>query len=477
MEERIEYRNGNGFSKQDRSNDSSEKNNGVRSSLINVEKLLQLEKLKIPPYQRPYKWTVKNVNQLLDDIYDHRSKNSYRLGAIVIHKDDNGDLNIVDGQQRTVTFLLIAKSIIRFKEEKVEIPGLKNRIEVLSKNLINPEFTSEISAANIQKNYREVERRIAGFDEETIEFILDKCQFIRFDLFDISEAFQFFDSQNARGKDLEPHDLLKAFHLREFSDEDRGLEREIVAGWEKIQTKKLSKLFAEYLFRIKGWSKGRSSRYFTKSEVDLFKGININKVETFPYTQLLRIAHHYTDQYNSSYERKIDRNYSGFPFQLDQPIINGRRFFELVKHYEEVFSELFAEEERESKLNSLAKDVLNTLEKYDGRNRTGDGYVRMLFDCTLFYYIDKFGFREVSKAVEKAFIWSYSLRLRHQAVQLASVDNYVLNETNLFKAIRDASDPSEVFSIYLTPIDEVRSTKTEKIEDLFIKLRYYDAHG
>ena len=30
---------------------------------------------------------------------------------------------------------------------------------------------------------------------------------------DISEAFQFFDSQNARGKDLEPHDLLKAYHL------------------------------------------------------------------------------------------------------------------------------------------------------------------------------------------------------------------------------------------------------------------------
>jgi hypothetical protein len=30
-----------------------------------------------------------------------------------------------------------------------------------------------------------------------------------FALTDVSEAFQFFDSQNARGRDLESHDLLK----------------------------------------------------------------------------------------------------------------------------------------------------------------------------------------------------------------------------------------------------------------------------
>lgn len=32
----------------------------------------------------------------------------------------------------------------------------------------------------------------------------------------VSEAFQLFDSQNTRGKALDPHDLLKAYHLREM---------------------------------------------------------------------------------------------------------------------------------------------------------------------------------------------------------------------------------------------------------------------
>jgi hypothetical protein len=32
----------------------------------------------------------------------------------------------------------------------------------------------------------------------------------------VEEAFQLFDSQNTRGKELDPHDLLKAYHLREM---------------------------------------------------------------------------------------------------------------------------------------------------------------------------------------------------------------------------------------------------------------------
>lgn len=33
------------------------------------------------------------------------------------------------------------------------------------------------------------------------------------------EAFQLFDSQNSRGKALYPHDLLKAYHLREMNND------------------------------------------------------------------------------------------------------------------------------------------------------------------------------------------------------------------------------------------------------------------
>ena len=62
-------------------------------------------KLVIPEYQRPYKWTAKNANQLLDDITEAKNANReiYRVGTLILHRDEKDEhlLNIVDGQQRT----------------------------------------------------------------------------------------------------------------------------------------------------------------------------------------------------------------------------------------------------------------------------------------------------------------------------------------------------------------------------------------
>ena len=51
--------------------------------------------LTIPIYQRPYKWTAKNVNRLLDDIEDamHASKEVYRVGTLILHKKNNNKHN------------------------------------------------------------------------------------------------------------------------------------------------------------------------------------------------------------------------------------------------------------------------------------------------------------------------------------------------------------------------------------------------
>ena len=44
--------------------------------------------LKIPDYQRPYKWRAGNANQLLDDILGARAENKevYRVGTLILHK-------------------------------------------------------------------------------------------------------------------------------------------------------------------------------------------------------------------------------------------------------------------------------------------------------------------------------------------------------------------------------------------------------
>ena len=100
-----------------------------------------------------------------------------------------------------------------------------------------------------------------------------------------------------------------------------------MALWESSDTKELATLFSQYLYRIRNWSKGLSARYFSKDDSDLFKGVNIDTVASYPYVEQLRIAHHYVDHYNAQYERKIDSLELDFPFHLDQIIINGRIAF------------------------------------------------------------------------------------------------------------------------------------------------------
>ena len=74
--------------------------------IISVQEAFSFGNLSIPDYQRPYKWQEKNIKQLIDDIIINKEINDYRLGTIVLHTE-NQNLNIVDGQQRMLTFTLI----------------------------------------------------------------------------------------------------------------------------------------------------------------------------------------------------------------------------------------------------------------------------------------------------------------------------------------------------------------------------------
>jgi hypothetical protein len=448
--------------------------------IISVRDLLADSSLTIPQYQRPYKWTGKNINQLFSDIATHKDKSSYRLGTIVFHQEGDRK-NIVDGQQRTITLLLAIRALIKLRRDKLDRKDLKEQLTTLEKHMVNPSFKSAISKANIHNNYLEISRVVdrSDFTEEHIDFLLNKCAVVTFALIDVSEAFQFFDSQNARGRDLEPHDLLKAFHLREFSAEDEPLKVQTVGRWENSQTEELAGLFSQYLYRIRNWSKGASARYFGKEDTALFKGVNLETVARYPYVEQLRMAHHFVDHYNGQYERRIDGRALGFPFHLDQIIINGRRFFEMTAHYQETvtqFNESSAPSSRfiaNGILDGFAGSIMEKINTYEGHNRTGDRYVRTIFDCLLIYYFDKFGHVEISRAIEKIFVWAYSLRLKMQVVQLASMDNHVL-EHNLFRLIKEATRPGDFINCSLPVLAEKKSTKTGDIEKLFRDMRYYE---
>ena len=112
-----------------------------------VIKLTELskEKLTIPVYQRPYKWTEKNVIQLLEDIFEYviLKNKDYRIGNIILHSE-NSINNLVDGQQRLTTISLLLKIL----DESYN--GL----------LLNEKFKHNISKNNIVYNYRIIDKWI-----------------------------------------------------------------------------------------------------------------------------------------------------------------------------------------------------------------------------------------------------------------------------------------------------------------------------
>ncbi|QHS56806.1 DUF262 domain-containing protein [Mucilaginibacter sp. 14171R-50] len=437
----------------------------LEKKVLSVGQYLLNSKLSIPPYQRPYKWGSKNALQLIEDISRFKGK-PYRIGTIVVCKQ-NESWEIVDGQQRTVTFLLILRAIQDHCYGEIEAADLKEMLETLSRSQFRPKFVSDVSKQNLQTNYREIERRVVDMNEGFIRFFLTQCQVTYFVIDNISEAFQFFDSQNSRGKDLEPHDLLKAYHLRELQKKEHSAKEEevtkLVDRWEEMKTWQLTNLFTDFLYRVREWSSGRSARYFTKEKAYLFKGVNLNDEYDYPYLKAFRII---ADHFQKNTDRGV-----GYPFQLDQVVINGNYFFEMVNHYETFFSQGVSLLEP---LDDASNLILETLRTYDGKDRTGDRYIRMMFNCALLFYLDKFGKKDIERAILKIFIWAYTPRLTYQNLQLASVDNYVTQENNLFRRIHQAVHTDRITGIELPLITKpFDSPKTRQIKELFIKFKYY----
>lgn len=213
------------------------------AEIKSVNELLSMN-LNIPDYQRPYKWDIQNIDDLFLDITNaisdadrYRTEFKYRIGTIILHRTKNDTYDVVDGQQRIISLVLLKQCLE---------PGFECSI-------LQIDFTNKVSQFNIHRNYafirewfslksEDVKRDFIHAFEHILEVVVvcvDK----------VTEAFQLFDSQNTRGKALDPHDLLKAYHLREMKKYPYEMEH-AVTKWEAKDTEKIKELFDLYLFPI-----------------------------------------------------------------------------------------------------------------------------------------------------------------------------------------------------------------------------------
>ena len=439
----------------------------AEAKVITLTDLYKLENLKIPEYQRPYKWTEKNVNNLIDDIISNKNKSEYRLGTLVLHqKQKNDDYEIVDGQQRIITIALILFALNKNKEELLRY--WENLNKLFENKLLEHKFDNPISQKNIYKNYQLIKQRINDFDEATVDFLLTKCTFVKIVLNDVSEAFQFFDSQNSRGKELEPHDLLKAYHLREMREIPSDEQIEIIEKWEGIDTDELASLF-EYLYRIKNWSKSKSAREFTKDEISVFKGISLNNKIYYPYERIFYVAEFFIEKI-----AKAPLVETEYPFQLDNIIINGKRFFEMIYRYSKLKKDFL---DLIRKCNFEIYNILYADHKYNGKDytgyyRVGDDYTKILFECACMYFLDKFGEdKELEKVFEKIFLWAFYIRLTSKRIPFSSIDNYAMEYDSFFKYIKEALQISDILKVRL------KSVSKSEVQGVDAIVKYFEDKG
>ncbi len=450
--------------------------------------------LFIPDYQRPYKWSARNSIQLLDDIIDAKNDNKeiYRVGTLILHKetDEHGNIkyNIVDGQQRTITFSLLLYALYENEKEPE-----KKSVDFLEQNVFDNEFTKY----NIPNNLNAFRRRVGKRNEQddsNIEFnrsikqlrsyIEEQCELIVVITDSISEAFQFFDSQNARGKALYPHDLLKAYHLREMADIEESVTEKTVKEWERIPQKDLATFFDNYIYRVKEWINGNWA--WTLNEHNIYKFKGITKNSRTPYAQFYKSAFSYADMINNSSMPFVSGSREINAFQLNTPIIAGKPFFDFTKHYYAILHDI----QNNSKYEGFyikGNQIVKTLDRYM-RIGTGNRICRLMFDTAVLLYVDRFcpatypdkvDLELFEQFVVFAFIWAYSLRMQYEHLGWASAQHYILetgmnqkqNSMNIYKQISEADTPSSLLSVLadkLVPIlnteDDVDVTDKDEIE-------------
>lgn len=349
--------------------------------------------LAIPDYQRPYKWTKRNIEELLTDIskaieegQKYGKSYKYRIGTILIHNSQDGKLYIVDGQQRIISIALVCLYLR---------PSFHS-------DLTDHCFSDNVSKQNIRDNYMFIRQwfTLQGDAEKNrfLDALKDIIEVIVITVDEESEAFQLFDSQNSRGKALYPHDLLKAYHLRKMNSSLSEMEH-AVKKWEDEEPSEIKELFSDYIFPIFNWSKKAKTDTFSDRNIEVFKGADIK--ESYTYAM---------------------RAFKSSPiFQISEPFIAGNDFFEYVGHYIQLLRDIKKELEQNGEFSAI-QEILSD-------KSSGLKYCKTLFYCVLLSYYDRFHCFD-KMAVLRLFTWSFMIRTDMQHLGYDTINKYAIGEYN-----------------------------------------------
>ena len=236
----------------------------------------------IPDYQRPYAWQMNECQTLWEDIFafafpeDDYSKfdsdnDEYYLGPIVTFKNEDGKMEIIDGQQRLTTLMLLLRAFyekyghmkdaysVKTKENierciwktdefgSPDLSALKIDSEVATDN-DKEEFLSILRTgtapkeqkSNYAENYRYFQQKIdeflsayPGYFSYLPTRILNNCILLPIEAESQNTALRIFSTLNDRGKPLSDADIFKAQFYKFYSM--RGEKDAFIKKWKALE--------------------------------------------------------------------------------------------------------------------------------------------------------------------------------------------------------------------------------------------------
>ena len=250
--------------------------------------------LSVPRFQRKYEWEKENeVLRLVVDVFDNLGR-TYFMGPIIFCSKPNSiDVEIIDGQQRLVTFALfyrvfvdymqrrrkdgsfpedlsrnveklqydlkskivrgrmkkresvlhLSKAINKFFRDSIILDEDENKIEKL-RNTIRGEHPSvkRMREAYVkiydllaeQCDSIEGEELLSKLDE-IVDSLLFRQIFLSIIVQEYSDAFTIFETMNERGKRLTLSDLVKNLCFRKLHGLGEELLDEFEDDWDKVE--------------------------------------------------------------------------------------------------------------------------------------------------------------------------------------------------------------------------------------------------
>ncbi|MBW1654927.1 DUF262 domain-containing protein [Flavobacterium quisquiliarum] len=386
--------------------------------------------LKISDYQRPYIWNFTQFLKLYKDLIDYKTNQEdstplYYLGNIILVKNNNGEYDIIDGQQRITSLLILANLL-----DQKEAFGCNKDLEI----------TSTISKDNIKANASYFRHYITGnlekikFENINITYIIAENQ---------DQAFKFYTTLNTSGKRLNGLDIVKPFHLQAV---DKEKQEEKARLFEEYQfSNNLLDNIIKRSLRIRYWV-GFPFRDFPRNHEDSWKEI---LPEEFANIEM-QSGHDY--KYATVVEEKGISTTPDFTYQINQPLYKGENAIHYLIHWGQLWMKI------EKKLKSEIFDKLDKLK--------GVEFHKEYYEMALLCYASKYGgkaiedecFSEIAKVLFKVCFYT---RLTKPCSKISIQKKE--EENQLLKRILYSFDRNEIINYCSDFFDESTLKDSAKI--------------